>query len=303
MMQPNSPCPIALEHMDQYRALYDASPVHAADTGFVNLWGWAEYFGLDLVFDGTLVWVRQTKQPERQYAAPDTPLWWSAVGPWHEVDWHAPSLLDQGGVFTRVPEALALAWKEALGDRVELAEARGQWEYLYEAEALATLAGNKYHKKKNHVNSFFKNYSAVFRGVTMDCVEDVLFMQKEWCRWRECMDSPSLVAENSVIRRVLESWDVLPGLRGGTLYVDNKMVAYTIGEMLDADTMVIHFEKAKPEFRGVYQAINQKFAASQRNIKFLNREQDMDEPGLRKAKESYHPCGFVKKYEVTVRAK
>lgn len=298
--------PITLEHMDAYCALYAASPVHAADVAFINVWGWAEHYGLEVDFDGALAWIRQNtlSESEAEILGPNAqqlPVYWSAVGPWHEADWKAPSPLDAGGLFTRVPEALALAWKEALGDRVELTEARGQWEYLYEAQALATLKGNKLHKKRNHVNSFFKSYEAEYHEISLDCVEDVLQMQQDWCQWRECMKSSSLVAENGVIRRVLSAWDELPGLMGGVLRVDKHIVAYTVAERLDDDTMVIHFEKACPEFRGAYQAINQRFAAAQADtVRHINREQDLDEPGLRQAKESYYPFDYVKKYQVTV---
>jgi hypothetical protein len=61
-------------------------------------------------------------------------------------------------------------------------------------------------------------------------------------------------------------------------------------------------DMGRSDFRGVYQAINQRFAeAEQEKAKLINREQDLDEPGLRQAKESYNPVGFIKKYRVTVR--
>jgi len=286
--------PLTLRLLSRFQELYNAGPVHAADCSFVNLWGWAEHYGLELCFENDLCWIRQNK-PE--------PAWWSAVGRWQGTDWTCSSILQQGGTFSRVPEALALAWKEALGARVELAEARGQWEYLYSAGDLAALKGNKFHKKRNHVNGFFRRYpAALYRNITPDCMEEVLQMQKEWCRWHECVDSPALLAENQVIRRVLESWDEFPGLRGGVLYLEDAMIAYTVGQTLDSDTVVVHFEKGHPDLGGVYQAINQRFAeVEQERVRFINREQDLDEPGLRQAKESYNPVGFLKKYVVTVR--
>ena len=65
--------------------------------------------------------------------------------------------------------------------------------------------------------------------------------------------------------------------------------------------MVIHYEKGCPDYKGVYQAINQMFLAnSARDFKYVNREQDLGEKNLRKAKLSYNPVDFLRKYRVTV---
>jgi len=83
--------------------------------------------------------------------------------------------------------------------------------------------------------------------------------------------------------------------------VDGAMVAYTVAEKLTEDSMVIHFEKGDTQYKGVYQAINQMFLAhSASQYKFVNREQDLNDEGLRKAKLSYHPVEFVFKYRVTL---
>jgi len=84
--------------------------------------------------------------------------------------------------------------------------------------------------------------------------------------------------------------------------VDEKMIAYTIAEALDDTTVVIHFEKGCPNFKGVYQAINQVFLAQCcQGFQIVNREQDLGDEGLRKAKLSYNPVAFLKKYRVCMR--
>ena len=74
----------------------------------------------------------------------------------------------------------------------------------------------------------------------------------------------------------------------------------TIGSLLTADTFDIHFEKALEDVDGAYNAINQAFAAYLREkhqeLRFLNREDDMGLPGLRKAKMSYNPHHLVVKF-------
>ena len=115
------------------------------------------------------------------------------------------------------------------------------------------------------------------------------------------MRSASLLAESDVVCSVLRNWDALPGLIGGALYVGGEMAAFAVGEPLDDQTIVVHFEKGRPEYRGVYQAINFCFAKyAAKNFVFINREQDADEEGLRQAKESYMPSGYLKKNTIRI---
>jgi hypothetical protein len=81
--------------------------------------------------------------------------------------------------------------------------------------------------------------------------------------------------------------------------VEDIIVAYTIAEPLDEETVVIHFEKGCPAHKGIYQAINQMFLESlEGRFRLVNREQDLGDPGLRKAKLSYHPVAYNKKFYV-----
>ena len=96
---------------------------------------------------------------------------------------------------------------------------------------------------------------------------------------------------------MLHAWGSLKSLEGGALLVDGEMAAYTIGERLAPDTLLIHFEKGSPGYKGIYQAVNQMFVEqAQGTCQWVNREQDLDNEGLRKAKMSYNPVDFIKKY-------
>ena len=76
-------------------------------------------------------------------------------------------------------------------------------------------------------------------------------------------------------------------------------MAYTVAERFAPDTLLIHFEKGNPDYKGAYQMINQAFLAhAAGGLRWVNREQDLDDEGLRRAKRSYHPEDFVRKYEV-----
>ena len=282
--------PVSMAEKARYYDLWHATPQRSIDYTFANLWGWGPYFGLQWHFTDSLCWLRQTMP---------APLRWAPVGNWHAVDWTADPVLAQGGTFIRVPEELAQLWADALGDRVILEEARGHWEYLYAQEDLASLAGKRLHKKKTHVNGYIKAYGEPdYRPLDNDDrLEDVLGLQDEWCQWHECADSSSLRAENEAINRVLAHWDDIPGLVGGALYVEDRIAAFSVGEKLDDENLGVHYEKGRTDVRGVYQTINTCFAKEAgAGYRFLNRAQDLDEEGLRQAKMTYGPAGFLRKY-------
>jgi hypothetical protein len=77
-------------------------------------------------------------------------------------------------------------------------------------------------------------------------------------------------------------------------------VAFTVAEGFTEDMLVIHFEKALPEYIGVYQAINQMFLDHTQGFSLVNREQDLGDEGLRAAKLSYNPTGYIRKYHVRI---
>ena len=287
--------PIELGDVAAYAPYFEALPRRAADYTFTNLWGWGTHYNLDWKTAHGLCWIRQ-----RQIGGPGECLW-APVGDWNAVDWASLPELRPGTTFIRVPEPLCDLLGEQLAGRVSIEETRGQWEYLYMQDALSTLSGGKLHKKKNHVNGYMKAYGEDYRELTGETMPEVLALQEDWCKWRECDKSPSLLAESDVVTSVLLNWDALPGLIGGALYADGQMAAFAVGEPLDERTIVVHFEKGRPEYRGVYQAINYCYAKhSARSFTVINREQDAGEEGLRQAKESYYPCGYLKKYRVTV---
>ena len=286
--------PISLADMARYQEYHNASRTRAADYSFTNLWGWAEHYGLEWCFTETLCWIRQTKPVVR---------YWAPIGRWKHVDWKATGELTPGKEFFRVPQKLRILWEQTLDMTLEVDESRGQWDYLYSTEELANLSGNKFHKKKNLLNQFLKKYpDATYAPLTIESLEAVLKMQEAWCQWHECPGSTALRAENTAIFRVLNLWDKLPGLLGGAITHEGNVIAYTVGEQLTPDTVVVHFEKGCTQYKGVYQAINNLFVRDAcGESEFVNREQDLDDEGLRKAKESYNPVDYVRKNTVRIK--
>ena len=143
-----------------YAPYFRALPLHAADYTFTNLWGWGTHYNLEWRTAHGLCWIRQKRN--------DLPVerLWAPVGDWYAADWAAMPELVPGTTILRAPEPLCELLLERLPGRVAIEETPGQWEYLYTQEALSTLAGNKLHKKKNHVNGYMKAYGEDYRART-----------------------------------------------------------------------------------------------------------------------------------------
>jgi uncharacterized protein len=92
-------------------------------------------------------------------------------------------------------------------------------------------------------------------------IDHVLAMQSDWCQWKDCELNDALAAENRVIEKVLNAWKKFEQISGGAIFVDEKIVAYTLAENLTDDILLIHFEKGNPSYQGAYQAINQMFVS------------------------------------------
>lgn len=284
--------PITLDTRELHARYFNATPRRTADYTFTNLWGWAEVYGLEWAEAHGLLWIRQTIRG----GMPISRLW-SPLGDWNAADWEAAlAETPKGTLWDRAPVELIQLLNTRAPAAMDEEETPEQWEYLYESEKLATLSGNRLHKKRNHVNGYIKAYGEDFRDLSLADMDSVISLQHDWCKWRECEQSPALMAESDVTLRVLTHWEHLPNLVAGALYVNNLMVAFTVGEPLDHQTMVVHFEKGRPEYRGVYQAINAAFARRHTAaFPIFNREQDAGEEGLRQAKESYFPLGYLRK--------
>lgn len=286
--------PIGLEDREAFRRCLDACPQVTSDYSFINLWSWADAYGLEWALTGPLAWIRQSR-PSMRY--------WAPIGAWTEVSWDAQfALLGEVPLeFVRVPELLVRIWQSARGDGITVTADRDQWDYIYAAADLISLRGNRFHKKKNLVSQFEKKYAYRYEAMTTALADKALALQDDWCAWRECASDVHLADENRVIWKVLSNWDLLSGVIGGCLLVEDLVAAYTVGEIIPDDTLVIHFEKGCPDYKGVYQAINRMFVAHQPpGLIWVNREQDLGDEGLRQAKMSYHPERFLKKLKVTI---
>jgi len=175
-------------------------------------------------------------------------------------------------------------------------------DYVYETEKLINLSGKKYHSKKNHINQFKAAHPEwSYERITDDNVEECFQMALRWRNENGCEDDPEKNSEMCVALNSLRLHREL-GLVGGLLRVDGRVVAFTLGEPVCDDTFVVHIEKAYADVRGAYPLINQQFLEHEvASYKYVNREDDTGDEGLRQAKLSYKPVFMVEKGIVTLK--
>ena len=166
--------------------------------------------------------------------------------------------------------------------------------YVYLTEKLTTLAGKKLHSKRNHINRFKEQYNYTYERLSD---ENFIQLQQFIERWySEKETSDSLKRERTAVYNSLLYHKEL-SLKCGILKVDDKIAAFSVGEQLNEETALIHIEKADTSYDGAYAVINNEFVKNEwQHCKYINREDDMGLPGLRKAKQSYHPELMVEMY-------
>lgn len=168
----------------------------------------------------------------------------------------------------------------------------GNADYLYRRSDLADLPGSAYHRKRNHIARFEKLYPQwQYVALTPENAADALSVAQGWLEGRE---ESSLLHELRAISRALEHWQELC-LCGGLIYVKQQPVAMSVASYISPTVADVHYEKCLPEFRDAYPVINRELARML-NCELINREEDLNRPGLRQAKESYHPALLLHKY-------
>lgn len=177
---------------------------------------------------------------------------------------------------------------------------RNAFDYIYNVEELAALAGRKYQKKRNHLNKFRQNHpDCQALPLNRDTLPQASALLENWYARRTASDTNAdFHMEQAAIARALKNMEVLD-MEGLVLVEDGQALAMALGSALNETTFDIHFEKAREDIDGAYAAINNAFAnylhEKYPQLQWLNREDDLGLEGLRKAKLSYCPDHMVEK--------
>jgi len=263
-----------------------------SEVTFANMYLWREGWGLQLAPSEGALFLLAQHDGRLQMCQPLVPLGQSAAA---AAD-AALHYLRQHGAEEKIvcvnEQFCARVLAET--DAFVAEEDRDMDEYIYSVPDLITLGGKKYHAKRNHVNRFMQNVEHTWQNLGAENGAECLALFDAWAAQRE--NSADIIAERQAIAQAFENFDLLQLIAGG-IRVNGALRGFAVAGMINPDLAVIHFEKADAEIPGIYAALNRQFL--QRclpEVPFVNRQEDMGLPGLRKAKLSYYPCRFAKKY-------
>jgi hypothetical protein len=177
-------------------------------------------------------------------------------------------------------------------------EDRDNLDYIYSVQKLSTLSGKKLDGKRNHINKFKKLHTFKYEEISVKNISDCIDILEKWSIQRNYSEEDSLIAERKANLDLLNNYNFL-NVKGALIKVDGKPEAFTVGEKLNSNTVVIHVEKANAMINGLYPFVNQQFLVNHWNgIEYVSREQDLGIEGLRKAKLSYNPIILLEKFTV-----
>ncbi len=199
-----------------------------------------------------------------------------------------------------VTDAVRAELEDRWPGRFRFTPTPGAADYIYNIDKLADLPGKHLHGKRNHIARFQEHCPDWrFEPVTAENLPDCRTMAAAW--YEENLErTPGLAEEQPVLDYAFDHREELD-LEGGLIRTGGRVVAFTLGDFITPDTYDVHFEKAFGDIQGAYPAINREFVRWLREkypgLRWINRENDMDLEGLRKAKLSYHPEIVLMKYE------
>ncbi|MGL6114525.1 MAG: DUF2156 domain-containing protein [Cetobacterium sp.] len=268
---------------------YCKGKFQSSDLNFTNFLVWSLSEEIKYREDEDILYVKGFLQGKEYYFPPFHVDGLKAL---RKINLAFKKILDQGGQIFFIPEE----YKILLEDRFNFVENRDYFDYIYLREDLETLAGRKYSKKKNKIAQFVKSYDYEYEKISQENIEEVKKFQEKWFENRK--EDPMIVKENMGINLLLNNFDHL-GIKGGLIRVGEEIVAYSLGEILNENTLLVHTEKALSDYKGSYQIINRLFVMNEgKKCFYINREDDSGIEGLREAKLTYFPNYLLKKYEI-----
>ena len=293
--------PLTLSDRESMQAVTLHSGRRNCNYTFANLVGWKFLFGTEVcVLENTVV-LRYTFDGQRAYMV--------CTSEALSLELIQELLDDSNGDLTLIgledSQVVQLSTLRSTSSRLQgknsqlstnIEPVRDQYDYIYRRTDLATLHGRHLDAKRNHIHRFRAEHpNFEYRPLTTESFDECRRLTEIWQEEKNQNDNENenrnetINAELRVMETIFSNWEAL-GMIGGSIIVDGRMVAFTYGAAVTTDTFDVCVEKADRHVEGAFAIINQQFAEHlPEQYVYLNREEDMGIPGLRRAKLSYHP--------------
>jgi uncharacterized protein len=290
---------LSLEDKDQLLSYINLRPIYSCEYGLTTLFMWQNMYSPHVYFDANYLIIFEHYENECY-----------ALMPLCKEAYFEESFNKAIQLFEDINETFEMYCVDDLYANFVKEHYRGMFhvdapreltDYIYEAEKLRVLSGDKLRKKRNHINAFLRDYEGRYehRLLTIEdrqCVHEFL---EAWCEAHG--DENSHLQEEMIgIDAILQNIELL-GAKVLGVFVDQRLEAFSIASCINNNTeAIIHVEKANYDMRGLYPFINQLFLVDYLpDVTIVNREDDLGIEGLRKSKMSYEPLRLENKYTIT----
>ncbi len=250
---------------------------------------WSDFYDYSYAVENGVLFIRQRRAEKTEYLLPVTDETEGALKALAEYCRSNGEDLNLVAVPEKYKERVERILNRPLTD---MGESDG--DYVYAASDLVNLVGRKYNGQRNHLNRFKRDYpSAVFRRLKS---EDKDALREFLAEYHVNDTSETYLYDRKAVRTFIENFDKYSFLCGA-VFLDKKILAFSVGDVI-GDTLFVHIEKCLRAYSGIGETINHDFVSEfvGDGVKYVNREEDMGDEGLRKAKLSYFPT-VRKKYQ------
>lgn len=292
--------PVTIDSVNDIRPFLPMQNYRTCDFTIGGILMWASFFDYQYCIDDGVLYIRGRAERGSNVEAFAVPIGQQNMGKSLMKLWDYCQSSKIPLVFSSIPES-AVPLIRSCFDCSVIKKLDNWSDYLYNYEDLSTYKGRKYSKKRNHVHQFVRNYPQYqFSWIDETNIDKIKAFYSEF-EAEVQKDSDLFLNEEQMVSFVLDHYSTL-NMIGGFVSVDEKVIGFSIGEIVN-DTLFVHIEKALREYNGAYEVLSMLFAKNISNpaLKYINREEDVGDLGLRQSKLSYNPVALLDKYLIEVK--
>ncbi|MBQ4346662.1 MAG: DUF2156 domain-containing protein [Oscillospiraceae bacterium] len=284
----------SLAHKAAVQTILEAAGAMENDAAFANLYLLRRKYGTELAFRQNMLLRRYTEGFRAGcYGFPLGCGDLKAAVACLQADARARGI---GLRMTLLTEEMCTLLEQVCPGAFSFTEAEGYDEYLYLREELAEMRGSRYHRKRNHMAQFWRqNPDGEIQPLIPENADLAVDVARQWLMARENPADPALQAEFSCICEAAAHMRALH-MEGLLLYAGGKPIGMTMVSPIAGDVYDVHFEKVVPHQPHAWPVVANEMAKCLPHARYLNREEDLGESGMRAAKASYYPAMVRKKY-------